>query len=177
MFDTAPFDHLDRAELQAALAGCSAEQLAEAGARLRDALAFVEQEEASRSAGCAPLAAAPAVVAAPAAPVAQAPVAHAARAPAQELAPGMVQRVCANPDCRASFQARQADVDRGWAKCCSKSCAALYKIAKGSRSRSGTPEQPRRTRTPYRPETPQAPQAPQAPAPRRDDWRDTSDLF
>jgi hypothetical protein len=32
-----------------------------------------------------------------------------------------VSRTCA---CGKVFQARQADVDRGWAKSCSKSCAA-----------------------------------------------------
>ena len=34
----------------------------------------------------------------------------------------MVQRTCAR--CRKKFMAREADVKRGWAKCCSRSCAA-----------------------------------------------------
>lgn len=35
--------------------------------------------------------------------------------------PKMVDRVCA---CGKHFQAREADVKRGWGKSCSKSCAA-----------------------------------------------------
>lgn len=35
----------------------------------------------------------------------------------------MVQRKCQN--CKCQFQARQADVNRGWAKYCSKSCKAI----------------------------------------------------
>ena len=34
----------------------------------------------------------------------------------------MIERTCAR--CRKKFMAREADVRRGWAKCCSKSCAA-----------------------------------------------------
>jgi hypothetical protein len=41
----------------------------------------------------------------------------------QPLASGMVQRVCKN--CRDPFQARAADVRRGWALYCSKSCKAV----------------------------------------------------
>ena len=35
-----------------------------------------------------------------------------------------IERVCANRRCRAKFQARSADVKRGWARFCSKSCKA-----------------------------------------------------
>jgi predicted nucleic acid-binding Zn-ribbon protein len=34
----------------------------------------------------------------------------------------MIQRTCST--CGQKFDAREADVRRGWAKCCSKSCAA-----------------------------------------------------
>ena len=34
----------------------------------------------------------------------------------------MIERKCQN--CKTTFMARQADVDRGWAKFCSKSCKA-----------------------------------------------------
>lgn len=35
-----------------------------------------------------------------------------------------VERTCR---CKSKFMARQADINRGWAKSCSKSCAAKYK--------------------------------------------------
>lgn len=35
-----------------------------------------------------------------------------------------VQRTCGY--CRGPFQARKADVDRGWARFCSKSCKASF---------------------------------------------------
>ena len=37
----------------------------------------------------------------------------------------MVARVCENKHCRAVFQARQVDVNRGWGRFCSKSCKAV----------------------------------------------------
>lgn len=33
--------------------------------------------------------------------------------------------ICAN--CSKEFIARKADVNRGWANCCDKSCAAVYR--------------------------------------------------
>lgn len=36
-----------------------------------------------------------------------------------------VNRVCANTSCKGLFTAREADVKRGWAKYCSKSCKAV----------------------------------------------------
>ena len=39
--------------------------------------------------------------------------------------------------CRAPFQARLADIKRGWAKTCSKSCAATRKNAKLSQKGRG----------------------------------------
>ena len=36
----------------------------------------------------------------------------------------MVERTCSNKRCGAKFMARSADVKRGWAKFCSKSCKA-----------------------------------------------------
>ena len=42
--------------------------------------------------------------------------------------PSMIQRQC---DCGGTFMARTADVKRGWAKSCSKSCAAKLKCLKG----------------------------------------------
>lgn len=35
-----------------------------------------------------------------------------------------VNRICENTSCRGLFTAREADVKRGWAKYCSKSCKA-----------------------------------------------------
>lgn len=35
----------------------------------------------------------------------------------------MIDRICIS--CKKPFKARAADVARGWAKCCSKSCAAI----------------------------------------------------
>lgn len=40
----------------------------------------------------------------------------------------MVERFCKN--CRAAFQAKSADVKRGWAKYCSKSCKAKHQERK-----------------------------------------------
>lgn len=39
--------------------------------------------------------------------------------------PKMVTRICQNRKCGCEFQARQADVNRGWARFCSKSCKAV----------------------------------------------------
>jgi hypothetical protein len=36
----------------------------------------------------------------------------------------LVKRQCQNKSCKKMFAARQADVDRGWARFCSKSCKA-----------------------------------------------------
>lgn len=40
----------------------------------------------------------------------------------------MVDRTCQN--CKTSFQAREADVKRGWGKFCSKSCKAVKQEAR-----------------------------------------------
>lgn len=40
---------------------------------------------------------------------------------------GMVERTCG---CGKKFQAREADVKRGWAKSCSKACAARLREQK-----------------------------------------------
>ncbi|EMO9523353.1 hypothetical protein KKY53_14715 [Pseudomonas aeruginosa] len=37
----------------------------------------------------------------------------------------MTERICANKSCKKPFMARTADVKRGWAKFCSKSCKAI----------------------------------------------------
>lgn len=37
----------------------------------------------------------------------------------------MTERTCANKSCRKPFMARTADVKRGWARFCSKSCKAI----------------------------------------------------
>lgn len=37
----------------------------------------------------------------------------------------MTERKCKNSSCQKLFQARTADVKRGWAKFCSKSCKAI----------------------------------------------------
>ena len=44
--------------------------------------------------------------------------------------PKMVQRVCKNRRCGAAFMARSADVNRGWARFCSKSCKASHQEAR-----------------------------------------------
>jgi hypothetical protein len=41
---------------------------------------------------------------------------------------GTVQRMCDNQGCKNVYTARQADLKRGWGKCCSKSCAASHKL-------------------------------------------------
>lgn len=38
--------------------------------------------------------------------------------------PAMVERKCHNKKCGKTFMARSADVKRGWARFCSKSCKA-----------------------------------------------------
>ncbi len=37
----------------------------------------------------------------------------------------MVKVVCANERCGCEFEARMADINRGWGKFCSKSCKAV----------------------------------------------------
>jgi len=39
--------------------------------------------------------------------------------------PSMTERKCKNKSCGKAFNARTADVARGWAKFCSKSCKAV----------------------------------------------------
>lgn len=38
---------------------------------------------------------------------------------------GFVSVKCKNPSCGTQFNARRADIRRGWAKFCSKSCKAI----------------------------------------------------
>lgn len=42
----------------------------------------------------------------------------------------MVDRVCKNKSCKALFSAKPADVKRGWALYCSKSCKAKVQEGK-----------------------------------------------
>jgi hypothetical protein len=48
---------------------------------------------------------------------------------------------CVCLECRKPFMARRSAIARGWAKCCSKSCAAYYRERgldrKGSRFHNG----------------------------------------
>jgi len=44
--------------------------------------------------------------------------------------PKMVERKCANRRCGLTFTARSADVARGWARFCSKSCKAVVQEAR-----------------------------------------------
>lgn len=39
--------------------------------------------------------------------------------------PSMTERTCKNQNCKVQFLARTADVKRGWAKFCCKSCKAI----------------------------------------------------
>lgn len=41
-----------------------------------------------------------------------------------------VRRVCAAKGCGKVYEAKKADLDRGWGLCCSKSCAAAYRSQK-----------------------------------------------
>lgn len=41
--------------------------------------------------------------------------------------PGFIMRTC---HCGKTYEARKADVDRGWARSCSKSCAAIKREKK-----------------------------------------------
>lgn len=46
----------------------------------------------------------------------------------------MIEQTC--KVCPKKFMAREADINRGWAKCCSKSCAAKYKnVTKGKKKK------------------------------------------
>lgn len=44
-----------------------------------------------------------------------------------------VDRVCANKTCRKAFKARSADVKRGWARYCCKSCKAVVQTRRTGR--------------------------------------------
>lgn len=50
-------------------------------------------------------------------------------------APEMVPRVCIAPGCHCQFQARKADVKRGWGLFCSKKCKANNQTSPGGRGR------------------------------------------
>lgn len=39
----------------------------------------------------------------------------------------MTKRICSNNSCKKEFEARTADVKRGWAKFCCKSCKAIVR--------------------------------------------------
>lgn len=41
---------------------------------------------------------------------------------------GTVRRKCDNQGCTVVYEARHADLKRGWGRCCSKSCAASHKL-------------------------------------------------
>ena len=51
----------------------------------------------------------------------------------------LVKRTCDNPKCNKEYEAREADLNRGWGKCCSKSCAAFVReLAKGPKKKKRT---------------------------------------
>jgi bisphosphoglycerate-dependent phosphoglycerate mutase len=56
-----------------------------------------------------------------------------------------VKRRCNNENCRIEYEAREADLKRGWGKSCSKRCAAIVrkyggrKMAAASRKYRGRP--------------------------------------
>jgi len=41
-----------------------------------------------------------------------------------------MNRNCNNPECKKEYEAKEADVKRGWGLCCSKSCAATVREMK-----------------------------------------------
>lgn len=41
-----------------------------------------------------------------------------------------MKRNCNNPECKKEYEAKDADVKRGWGLCCSKSCAAKVREIK-----------------------------------------------
>lgn len=48
----------------------------------------------------------------------------------------MVERICQWSGCRQAFEARPADVRRGWARFCSKSCKANHQEARTGQYRN-----------------------------------------
>lgn len=50
-----------------------------------------------------------------------------------------IERVCQNNSCNKHFFAKQADVNRGWALYCSKSCKAVHQEFKRKKEASNSP--------------------------------------
>jgi hypothetical protein len=49
----------------------------------------------------------------------------------------MITVTCANERCGKTFDARLVDVQRGWGRYCSKSCAMMARMTNESRGKSG----------------------------------------
>lgn len=53
-----------------------------------------------------------------------------------------IERVCQNNSCDKHFFAKQADVNRGWALYCSKSCKAIHQEFKRKKDCMNAPNNP-----------------------------------
>jgi hypothetical protein len=106
------FDDVDKREMVVAVSGASLVELEAMRGMLREAVQLVEREIASRTVS---------QVAVRSAPVEVSVVTS--TKPKNGVRGKTVQRKCDNPHCKNVYTARQADLKRGWGRCCSKSCA------------------------------------------------------
>lgn len=107
----------DKREMFAAVAGASMVALEAMRSQLGEAMEIVIREIVSRSASQVALRSAPVEVSVVAS------TSH------KSVSRGStVKRTCDNHGCGVVYEARQADLRRGWGKCCSKSCAASHKL-------------------------------------------------
>lgn len=107
------FDEQEMREMAACFAGASLAELEQMKSMLREVKQMIYREIASRSG-----------VVEKAVPLEVKVIPNAA----PTVKKGSVLRKCDNKGCTVVYEARQADLKRGWAKCCSKSCAASHKL-------------------------------------------------
>jgi hypothetical protein len=106
------FDEQELKDMAATMAGASLAELEHMKSMLREVKQMIYREISSRS-GIVEKAVTEVKVIQTAAPKAR---------------KGYVRRTCDNRGCGIVYEARQADLKRGWGKCCSKSCAASHKL-------------------------------------------------
>jgi hypothetical protein len=104
------FDELEMGEMAATFAGASLVELEQMTRHLLEVKRMIYREIASRSGRVVGRSAPVDVVTSP------------------KPKSGSVMRSCDNKGCGVVYPARRADLARGWAKCCSKSCAASHKL-------------------------------------------------
>jgi len=105
------FDEQELKDMAATMAGASLAELEQMKSMLREVKQMIYREIACRSGVVEKAVPLEVKVIQTASPVAK---------------KGYVRRKCDNRGCTNVYEARQADLKRGWGRCCSKSCAASH---------------------------------------------------